>query len=549
MADVAADLEQHGWTIPAQDAYILAARIAIERKHVDEAERLLHGAAAWRRRGPSEIRSRGWHAEALLRLATGHRREAAAALQAGIRVLDEHQVTLGAADLRTHVSGHRQALVDLGLRLAIESRHARRVLAWAEHGRASALRLRPAHPPQDAALAQLLVELRAATAAIDELQRGGKDTTHALRTQAAIERRVRDRARFVPGARARTHRPSVTELAESLGDRALVEYVINEDQLYAVTVTDSVVRLTRLGSAAPLAKLAQYLVFALRRINIGARARRRGDNGSDARQLLGQVAHELDDALLRPIAHLIGDRPLVISPTGFLQSLNWPLLDSCLGRPITIAPSAGLWFHANHIAPHSGGIAAIAGPALRVSEPEARAVAAQYPHADLVLSADASVAAVMAALSHSRLVHVAAHGRFRSDNPLFSSLRLADGPLTVYDLDTLHRAPQLVVLAACEGGSSAVSEGDELLGLATGFLGLGTNVLVAPTGPVSDEDVAPLMVEFHRQLRAGSTVADALALVQLQAAQAEAGRTFAAAASLTCFGAGHSVRVVSPDVA
>jgi CHAT domain-containing protein len=34
--------------------------------------------------------------------------------------------------------------------------------------------------------------------------------------------------------------------------------------------------------------------------------------------------------------------------------------------------------------------------------------------------------------------HVAAHGVFRADSPMFSSLRLADGPLTVHDLERLR---------------------------------------------------------------------------------------------------------------
>jgi CHAT domain-containing protein len=168
-------------------------------------------------------------------------------------------------------------------------------------------------------------------------------------------------------------------------------------------------------------------------------------------------------------------------------------------------------------------------------------VAGLYGDAELLIGAGASVAAVLAALSRSRVAHIAAHGSFRSDNPLFSSLRLADGPLTVYDLHGLDRAPQLVVLAACDGGSSTVAVGDELLGLATGFLGLGTNVLVAPMGPVSDEDVAGLMVDLHRRLRTGLSVAEALAEVQ-RGAQDARPQTVAAALSLTCFGAGHSVR-------
>ena len=71
----------------------------------------------------------------------------------------------------------------------------------------------------------------------------------------------------------------------------------------------------------------------------------------------------------------------------------------------------------------------------------------------------ATAAAVLAALPHAGIAHLAAHGTFRRDNPLFSSLRLADGPLTVYDLQTLPGVPELVILAACDSGLSLVCPG------------------------------------------------------------------------------------------
>jgi hypothetical protein len=60
---------------------------------------------------------------------------------------------------------------------------------------------------------------------------------------------------------------------------------------------------------------------------------------------------------------------------------------------------------------------------------------------------------------------LAAHGRIHPSNPLFTSLTFAGGPLTVYDLNQLRRAPHLVVLAACHMGRPTVRSGDELLGL------------------------------------------------------------------------------------
>ena len=107
-------------------------------------------------------------------------------------------------------------------------------------------------------------------------------------------------------------------------------------------------------------------------------------------------------------------------------------------------------------------------------------------------------------LTSSQTAHIACHGRFRADNPLFSSLQLADGPLNVYDLQRLDRAPDLLVLSACDSGLSAVRPGDELMGLAAALFPLGTAALVASIVPVPDEATHRLMLAFHAALAAGS---------------------------------------------
>ena len=81
------------------------------------------------------MRTRAWHAAALERLARGDRRGANAAIAAGLRALEAHRTTLGATELRAHASGHGEELAMLGLRLAVESGSAERVLAGAERAR------------------------------------------------------------------------------------------------------------------------------------------------------------------------------------------------------------------------------------------------------------------------------------------------------------------------------------------------------------------------------------------------------------------------------
>jgi CHAT domain-containing protein len=162
-------------------------------------------------------------------------------------------------------------------------------------------------------------------------------------------------------------------------------------------------------------------------------------------------------------------------------------------------------------------------------------VAASYPGASCLTGPSATVRRVTAALDSTDVAHIAAHGRFRSDNPMFSCLSLSDGPLTVYDLEALRAAPRMLVLSACDAAMARVHTGDELIGLASAVFSLGTRTLVASVIPVPDEATRPYMVEFHRLLRAGVTPAAALATVQREAAGSAA---VAVARGFVCFGAG-----------
>jgi CHAT domain-containing protein len=161
-----------------------------------------------------------------------------------------------------------------------------------------------------------------------------------------------------------------------------------------------------------------------------------------------------------------------------------------------------------------GGTVLVAGPAPAQATPEVLAISERLPESTVLTGAQANVAAVLTALDGSARAHLATHGAFRADNPLFSHLQLADGALTVYDLSGLHRPPGLLVLSACDSGLSAVHPGDELQGLSAAMLSLGTRAVVASLGPVRDEATRALMVDLHRHLAGGLGVAAALATAQ-----------------------------------
>jgi CHAT domain-containing protein len=116
---------------------------------------------------------------------------------------------------------------------------------------------------------------------------------------------------------------------------------------------------------------------------------------------------------------------------------------------------------------------------------------------------DATAGRVLAGLNGAWLAHVAAHGTFRVDNPLFSDLLLEDGPLTVYDIEGIPSAPYRLVLSACDSGRGAAVGADELLGVASSLLPRGTAGMVAAIVPVNDEATGPVMTSLHEAVAAG----------------------------------------------
>jgi CHAT domain-containing protein len=109
------------------------------------------------------------------------------------------------------------------------------------------------------------------------------------------------------------------------------------------------------------------------------------------------------------------------------------------------------------------------------------------------------------------VLHIAAHGRHSSDNPMFSGLELADGPLFGYDIDRMPRVPSTVVLSACEAGRSSVRWGEEAVGMARAWLHAGTRCVIAAPVVVADDDACELLGAMHEGLAAGQTPSEALA--------------------------------------
>lgn len=546
-------LERLGWAIPSVEARVIAAQVALEIGRPATAAAELRRVSRARRSGPVRLRIQAWHAEALLRSMRGDRRGADAALRAGFRILDAHRAALGATELRVHSSTQGTELARLGLRLALESGDPGRVLAWAERWRAATLLLPPARASEgvDAALRHDLTELRLVVAELEKATLEGNDETAGLlRRQAGLERAIRERTRQATGAGE--HEGSVVGVAALravLGDATLVELVEVDGGLHAVTVRAGGVHLQELGPLAEVARELDALHFALRRLaRAGASAVALSSVVSARLAAAGTAAafsaDRLDALLLRPLGRQLREGPLVVVPTGALHALPWGLLPSCRGRPVSVGPSATLWHRAQARPPETRQrerrVVLVAGPGLPGAAGEVASLRRRYPGARSFTPRTATVEAVLSALDGASLAHIAAHGRFRTDNPLFSSLVLADGPLMVYDIERMRRAPRRIVLSACDSGVSGVRPGDELMGLAAALFAQEATTLVASVVPVPDEATRPLMLRYHRALEATGSPAAALASVGESRAGDDPASyaAYAAAAAFVCFGAG-----------
>ncbi|MET0694595.1 MAG: CHAT domain-containing protein, partial [Propionibacteriaceae bacterium] len=206
------------------------------------------------------------------------------------------------------------------------------------------------------------------------------------------------------------------------------------------------------------------------------------------------------------------DGPVVLLPPARLAALPWGQLPTFRGRPTTVAPSATTWLAARELlGPTRGRVVAIAGPGLARADEEVAAIARSWPECQRLSGDDATGAAFLDAMDGAKLVHVAAHGRHQRDSPLFSSIRLTDGPVIGYDLDRLRQPAEQVVLSACELGQATVRPGDEALGLTRALLHSGTSTVIAGVAKVSDHGAATLMADYHRRLSTGATAAAALA--------------------------------------
>ncbi|WP_336206591.1 CHAT domain-containing protein [Nonomuraea sp. LPB2021202275-12-8] len=515
-------------------AHLIAGRLALALGDSALAAGHLATAARGRRRGPALSRAVAWLAEALRAEAAHDPARLMRACRRGLQVLDQHRATLGSSELRAQASAHGAELAALGQRHALRLDRPRLLLSWSERWRATALAVPAVRPPDDERLQAELAAIRAVTSNLAQARAGGLPTAHLSAEQRRLERAARSRALHAHGHdAAATPGCDVDALLDELADGRLLELVDVDGHLHVIVCGSGAIRRYPAGRTEQAARHIDLARFTLSRLAHGRSAL----TPAELLTQLESLGHTLEQALLGDAVHHLGDRDVTIVPPGRLHAVPWALLPSLRHRPLSVAPSARSWLRARHTGtPGHGRVVLVRGPGLASQGAEIRDVTTEYPAPIVLGEGSATVGRVLRAMDGARLVHIAAHGTFRADSPLFSALRVDDGPLTVYDLERLNRAPGQVILSSCDSGLTAPTGADELLGLASSLIQLGTTAIAASVVLVNDVAAVPLMIALHRRLRTGAGLATALRDARLDTA----GDPVATATGLAfvCLGAG-----------
>ena len=441
--------------------------------------------------------------------------------------LHRHRTQFGCLDLQTGAAVHGQDLARAGLAAALAGGAPGAVYRWSERARAQALLLPTARPPDDPATAAALEELRQARHALRARELAGQPASGLRARVEALQRGIREQSWTAPGQR-NAPAPAPVPLGTiqaRLAGAALVAYLRDGPVLRALVVTGGTARLRAVGDYAT----AEEAVLRLR-ADLDAQAGRALPSRLAAAvgAATRQDAATVSAAVLGPLLADIGDRDLVVVPTGILLTVPWAALPGCAGRPVTVAPSATTWHAARQrsAAPPPAAALLVAGPGNARGDAEIQAIAALHPRARVLTGAAATPAATLAGSAGAAIAHLAAHGQHRSENALFSTLELAGAPLLGYDLPRAGRVPPMVVLSSCDLGLTDVRPGDETFGMVTALLTAGAATVVASVARVADDSAMTVMVGYHQAITAGRSPATALAL---------AGQT---TAGFVCFGAG-----------
>ena len=295
---------------------------------------------------------------------------------------------------------------------------------------------------------------------------------------------------------------------------ALLEYFESRGVLYLFIVSKSDLQCLRLGSPAPIRQSWKLLQFQMGKV--------RFHQQSDAEVLLtAAISHHLQDLhrlLLNPAWEKLAlFRHLAIAPHGNLHGIPFGALFD--GKhyltdqfELSFVPSAEVFARCRGLVRSAAGkwvVFAVPDERAPGIAEEANMFSQLSPDSIVMTGPAATLEAFRQFAPQAEVLHIAAHGHFRRDNPLYSSIGLANGQLTMADLNLVRLKASLLTLSGCNTGSSVPVGGDELLGLMRCCLSAGARSLLLSLWEIDDRSAMEFMACFYRKLKEGNSLSKA----------------------------------------
>lgn len=299
-------------------------------------------------------------------------------------------------------------------------------------------------------------------------------------------------------------------------DQLLIEFYTDGQQFMAFVLDGQHIAVHELPLTVEMLNrlLAQLQVNLDAALKESPHARRSRNLNELARRILKRL-HEV---LIAPLDLRKHDpQRLVIVPYGALHYLPFHLLHDGSAYliekyEVVVLPAAGLATQPTvHCAPGALILAHSWEGRLPNTFAEAQMVKELFGGK---LRADEQVDRTVLQGRPTQILHIAAHGRYRLDQPDLSYIQLADGQLYSDDLLQHDLRYELVTLSACETGRVNVAADEELIGIGRGFLYAGAGALILSLWRVADDSTVDLMQRMYRSLKAGASKASALRLAQ-----------------------------------
>ncbi|REJ75506.1 MAG: CHAT domain-containing protein [Acidobacteria bacterium] len=311
---------------------------------------------------------------------------------------------------------------------------------------------------------------------------------------------------------------SVESISETLEDGSgLVEFIVRNGAFSAFVVSsEGLTFVPEIATVEEVSSALKGLRFQFGSMRFGANLPLAFE--AQIRKRTDSHLQQLRSLLLDPLEDHILDRDLVIVPSGILNYVPFSALKDgdayeAEKRVIAYCPGASVW---TELARKKRGkfenalLVGFEDEHIPNVNDEIESLSGMFSRSWTFTGFEAAYSAYEEHAGKCEVVHLACHGKFRPDNPMFSSLHLADGHATVRDICAVDLNSALVTLSACETGLSSIYPGNEILGLARGFLTAGATDLVMSLWTVSDAATRELMVSFYGGLPRHSCPAKAL---------------------------------------